>query len=239
MPRCAATKSAFALLPLSLCLLAAALLCLAPSAKAATKTWTDGTDSWNTSANWSPVGQPQAGDNAYLTQSDSTSRTVGLYASTPTLNSLMIDATGAGTMTLNIHNPYAMQATTEYIGYSGNGGVNQVLGWNFAGTVYVGYLPGSAGSYTMPEMSAVVMPAGVEIAALYIGYYGSGSFTIDPGKNSNGSISATQAYLGYFSGSSGTMNLANSGYDWNTTGSLYVGGSSTAAGGMGHLVTQY
>ena len=74
----------------------ALVLCCAPVATATVKTWIDDTGQWNVSGNWDPSGQPQGGDNAYLTQSDATNRTVTCYNTNPTEipNSLAIHAAG-------------------------------------------------------------------------------------------------------------------------------------------------
>jgi hypothetical protein len=98
----------------------AMLLCCAPVATAASKTSTDGTGQWDVSDNWTRSGQPQAGGDVYLTQSDATNRTVTYYNTTnPTavLNSLTIDATGTGTMTLDMPYNHALSVTMEYVGY--------------------------------------------------------------------------------------------------------------------------
>jgi hypothetical protein len=130
----------------------AALLCLAPPATAATKTWADGTGQWDTSGNWTPSGQPQAGDDVYLTQSDATDRTVTYYNTTnpgALLNSLTIDATGTGTMTLDMPNVHSLNVSTEYVAYDGNGAITQSAGTNNAATLYLGYNAGGNGSYTI------------------------------------------------------------------------------------------
>jgi len=129
----------------------ALVLCCAPSATGADKYWTDGTGQWNVSGNWNPSGQPQAGDDVYLTQSDATDRTVTYYNTTnpsAVLNSLTIDATGAGAMTLDMPNNHALSVTTEYVGYDGKGAVTQSAGTNNATYLYLGYNAGGAGTYT-------------------------------------------------------------------------------------------
>ena len=67
--------------------------------------WVGGSGSWENSLKWSPNGQPQSGDNAYLTHIGPRNISVS-YASTLSgnnyLNQLYIDATGPGNITMNI-----------------------------------------------------------------------------------------------------------------------------------------
>jgi len=168
--------------------LAAALLCLAPApAPAATKTWIGGTGQWNTAGNWSPSGQPAAGDTVNLTQSDATSRTVTYYNTTnpsAVLKSLKIDATGTGTMTFNMSNNHALNVTTEYVGYDGKGFVTQSAGTDSAATLYLGYNAGGNGRYTITGGTLS------SSASLYVGYSGKGTLTVTAG----GQVSAATLY---------------------------------------------
>jgi hypothetical protein len=69
----------------------------------ADKDWICGDGSWDDGSCWNPAGQPTGGDSAFLTQSDSTDRTVTyanpLYPSGQ-VGRVTIDSTGTGTMTL-------------------------------------------------------------------------------------------------------------------------------------------
>ncbi len=200
------------------CLIAltVALLFLAPPAAGATKTWADGTGQWNTSGNWSPSGQPQAGDDVLLTQTDATTRTVTYYNTTnPTavLKSLKIDATGTGTMTLNMPNNHALNVTTEYVGYDGKGFVTQSAGTDNAATLYLGYNAAGNGTYTLT--GGTLSSSGSQ----YIGYAGKGTLSIQNG----GQVSDAAGYLGYDVGSSGTATVTGTGSKWTDSGYLYVG----------------
>ena len=161
----------------------ALVLCCAPSATAADKTWTGGTGQWDVSGNWTPSGQPVAGDDVYLTQADTTYLTVVCYhsATTPSspLNSLYIDSTGTGAMLLD------MQA---WYGWAG-------------------------------ELAATTA---------YVGFVGTGNLRIE-----RGDFDTTTAFIGYSPGANGTAYLTWC--DWHNAGSLYVGGSDSAAGGNGSL----
>ena len=196
---------------------------LPASAAAATKTWFDGSGQWDVAANWSPPGLPQAGDTVNLTQSDATSRTVTYYNTTnPTavLSSLEIDATGTGTMTLDMPNNHALSVTSEYVGYSGKGAVTQSAGTNNAATLYLGYSAGATGTYTLTGGTLS------SSSRQYIGYAGKGAMIV----RSGGQASGATGYLGYYPGSTGTTTVTGTGSTWTNSGGLYVGG-----GGSGTL----
>ena len=195
----------------------AALFCLSPAATATTKSWIGGSGQWDVSGNWNPGGQPLAGDNVYLTQSDATDRIVTYYNTlnpADLLKSLRIDATGAGTMTLDMPNNHALSVTTEYVGYSKKGAVTQSAGTNNAATLYLGYNAGSIGSYTIT--------GGTLSSSLYqyIGYYGTGTLNIQNG----GQVSNAYGYLGHYTGSTGTATVDGSGSKWTNSGDLTVVG---------------
>jgi len=192
MPRCVNTKSALVALPLRFCLLAAALLCLVPSASAVDNTWIGGSGQWDDAANWSAGEQPQHLDDVYLTQSDATDRTVTYYDTTNPqvmLGMLTIDATGAGTMTLDMSNAHTLNVPVEYggyyhgegaiyVGYSGQGAMAvrngaQVL----SGKGYIGYNSGSLGAVTVTGAGS----SWTNARDLYVGYSGSGTLTVADG----------------------------------------------------------
>ena len=201
------------------------------SGTAATKTWADGSGQWDVSDNWSPSGQPQAGDDVYLTQSDDTDRTVTYFnMANPTalVNSIKIDATGSGTMTVNMPNNHALNVTNEYVGYDGGGFVAQSAGTHNAATLYLGYGAGASGTYTSTggTLSSSVLQ--------YIGYSGTGTLNIQ-----NGDQVVSHAFLGYNSGSSGTATVTGAGSKWTGSGFFYLGnyGSGTVRIEAGGLVS--
>ena len=208
-------------------------LCLASPAAGATKTWIGGTGQWNTSGNWSPSGQPKAGDDVLLTQTDATTRTVTYYTTNPTavLNSLKIDATGTGTMTLNMPNSHALNVTTEYVGYDGKGIVTQSAGTVKASTLYLGYNAGGDGTYT--STGGTLSSSGNQ----YIGYAGAGALNIQNGVKASDSA----GYLGYSGGSSGTATVTGAGSTWANTNGFFVGykGSGTLRIEAGGEVSDY
>ncbi|MFH1480995.1 MAG: hypothetical protein ABIG67_06990 [Pseudomonadota bacterium] len=136
---------------LCLCL----FLCLGPGlAPAADYYWVGGpSGSWSEPGNWNPSGPPGSGDNAYLTQSDSTDRTV-LYDYTYTeglrLGRMVVDSTGTGTITFNHTNYWtALWANEGWIGYDGTGRALQSVGEVHIDNLRLGLGPGSLGEYTL------------------------------------------------------------------------------------------
>jgi len=199
-----------------LCAVLAVIVYLASPASGGTKTWIDGTGQWDTSGNWSPGGQPQAGDDALLTQTDATNRIVTYYnTSNPTalLKSLKIDATGTGTMTLDMPNNHGLKVTTEYVGYDGKGIVTQSTGTNNAATLYLGYNTGGNGTYTLTGGTLS------SSSKQYIGYSGTGKMSIQNGVQ----VSNVTGYLGYNSGSTGTATVTGADSKWTNSSVLYVG----------------
>lgn len=208
---------------------------LPASAAAGTRTWIDGTGQWDVSGNWSPNGQPQAGDDVYLTQSDAIDRTVTYYNTTnPTavLNTLRIDATATGTVTLDMPNTHSLKAFTAYIGYSGKGAMIVRSGGQASGfTGYLGYNSGSTGAATVTGAGS----KWTNSLYLYAGYSGNGTLNVEAG----GQVSDNNGYLGYNSGSTGAATVTGTGSTWNNSNALYVGrnGSGTLTVADGGLVT--
>ena len=97
------------------------------------------------------------GDDAYLIQSDSTNRSV-LYYNTAfpsdVLNSLTIDATGSGTITLNIgaggYSHY-LGSVFESIGNYGTGSLLQSAGTNTTNYFCLGQTYSGNGTYNLSD----------------------------------------------------------------------------------------
>jgi T5SS/PEP-CTERM-associated repeat protein/autotransporter-associated beta strand protein len=198
----------------------ALVLCCAPAATAADKTWTDGTGQWDVSGNWTPSGQPQAGDDVYLTQSDATSRTVTYFNTTnpsAVLDSLYIDSTGTGTMTLDMPNNHALSVDGEVVGYDDKGAVNQSAGTHTAAPLILGCNAGSNGRYTITGGSLA------SSAWLTVGGEGTGILSIQ----NSGQVSSALGYIGGSVSSSGTVTVDGSGSKWTNSGDLYVGDRGT------------
>jgi hypothetical protein len=120
------------------------------------KQWTGDSGMWDDSgvspntSNWTSPGAPANGNSAYLTQNDSTDRTVEYNSATPAqLNELRVDATGSGDMTLKQDAGSALAADTENVGYDGRGNYVQSGGTNTAGNLTVAKNPGSSGDYEL------------------------------------------------------------------------------------------
>lgn len=99
----------------------------------ADKFWScSGIDYWDNANCWNPVGQPTNIDNAYLTQNDSSSRTV-LYRNsilTPgysNVGNLTVDATGSGSFMLQI-NQDVLSSFSIDVGLNGTGSISQLGG---------------------------------------------------------------------------------------------------------------
>jgi hypothetical protein len=194
-------------------LLAVALLSLLlhpATTGAASISWkvANGSGWWDISSNWSLNRQPQGGDDVYLTQSGTNNIEVryrSTLSPTPVLNSLFIDATGTGTITLNQGydgTAYSLSSLGEVIGTSGKGKHIQSLGTNtVTGTLRLGQNNTAIGTYELSGGS-------LSSPDLVIGYYGTGHFIQTGGSNTI----ATTISLGLLGTSSvGTYDLSGSG----------------------------
>ncbi len=203
--------------------------------------WVVDTGKWDVDTNWNmesdgsgKSGIPLNGDNAYLLQDDSTSRTV-IYNDSVDLNNFIINATGAGTMTLDIGGAYNLSAAMEIIGFDGTaasntGSVTQADGTNtISNSLSLGSGQNSNGTY---ELSGGSLSAYRE----YIGRYGTGTFTQSGGTNTV----SFALNLGYYSKSNGTYNLidgnlsANYEYVGNDGKGTFIqsGGAHTVSGNL-------
>jgi autotransporter-associated beta strand protein len=108
-----------------------------------------------------------------------------------------------------------------YLGYAGTGSFTQSGGTaTVGGSVYIGDNPGSTGTY---NLSAGSLGVSATSSGLYVGYWGTGSFT-----QSGGTATVYALDLGYYSGSGGTCNLDG--------GTLIV---SSLSGGSGSLAFNF
>lgn len=190
------------------------------SSQAADKNWVCDNDSWDNPACWSPTGQPLHGDDAYLTQTDDVDRIV-TYSNNINpvldLNSLTINATGSGTMTLS-QSLDSLAATTEYIGYDGTGTFTQTGGDNIVNDLYLGYLETGNGTYNLSGTGRLL--ADREI----ISRHGSGTFNQAGGTNEANYIAIASASGSDSGGTTGTYNLSG--------GSLSVDNMEIASSGF-------
>jgi len=127
-------------------------------------------------------------------------------------------------------------SSSLYVGYSGSGTLTVSRGAQVSNTKggYVGYASGSTGSVTVDGAGSQWN----NLSDLYIGYIGflSGTLRVQNG----GLVSTTNsAFIGYYSGSSGSVTVDGVSSKWNCSSSLYVGwyGSGTLAVSGGGLVS--
>jgi hypothetical protein len=182
--------------------------------------WVGGSGSWHDPLNWNPNGLPSGSDNVFLTQSDAINRTVenSTGASAYQLN---IDATGTGTMTLNILEG-GMGVNHARIGIDGVGIIYQFGGTvGFSGAGFsIGGNPGSMGIYNL-----IGGFFGSKTDTLSVGWYGTGIFD-----QTGGSAWLDSLYLGEkgtFNLSGGTL-LVSMGDLWNKGTLNQTGGSLTS-----------
>ena len=202
------------------------LLVGATDAEAQTKYWVGDSGSWNDPSNWSltdggvgGAGEPGPSETVFLTQSDSTNRTVTydpLIDPSPYLSSLRIDATGAGSMTLSLSDD--LSASVAYVGYSGTGSFVHSGGTHTLGSLRLG--ESGNGTYELSGTGVLVSSniivgndgagtfiqtgGAVSVGSLNLGTFGSpdGSYTI-----SSGTLTADTVNLedGIFSLTGGTL----------------------------------
>jgi len=183
---------------------------------------------WNTPPNWSPARVPRTADDVYLTQSGAVNETVWYYnlSSGILLESLTIDSTGPGTITLwQGYGGYnqSLSADNEYIGYNGTGTFTQTGGSNEVNWLYLGLNPGSSGSYNLSAGGLLVKQGE------YIGYNGTGTFTQTGGSSSvNGNLCVSGTYNLSGLGQLGVLDDEYIGLDNKTGTFTQTGGSNTA-----------
>ncbi len=112
---------------------------------------------------------------------------------------------------------------TEYVGYYGTGTFTQSGGTHTVGQLYLGYNYLSNGSYSLSGSGSLSV-SGYE----YVGNVGTGTFTQTGGTHTVGQ----KLFVGYNSSSVGRYILSGGTV---SAGSAYIGGSDTAAGGIGSV----
>jgi hypothetical protein len=161
-------------------------------ARAQTSNWNVGSGNWNTPGNWDPTGVPGAGDTVDIINFDGVPRTITYNYTGPavTLGDITIDlygSTSGGANTLSMSSNSLTSAGTMYVGYYGNGEVDQS-----GGTVtltdpvnshlYVGNQTGSSGTYNLSG-SGVLNCAGLEQIGNILGATSIGIFNQTGGTN--------------------------------------------------------
>lgn len=172
------------------------------------KNWICDSDDWSRSECWNPVDQPSSGDNVFLTQSDTTDRIVTYYGTltpSPEINSLTIDATGSGTMTL-LHVQGSLDAVDMFIGYDGNGVYTQLDGVNDFSSqenIYLGYNSTATGIYNLYDGYVGNL---YPIHDSYVGHSGAGIFN-----QYGGTHGVSFLEVGFNNTANGTYNLYDGG----------------------------
>ncbi len=112
--------------------------------------------------------------------------------------------------------------TSAYIGYTGTGALSITDKATLAVKIgTIGYLSGSEGTVLVDGEDSKWSNSG----NLYIGRSGTGTLEI----TDKGSVTSTGTYnyIGYSSGSNGTVTVDGTGSNWSNDGYVYVGGSGT------------
>lgn len=169
------------------------LLCpllLPLSVHAEDKYWIGETDWWDEDANWNPLGQPEAGDNVFLTQSDGVNRNV-YYRNSASPDSVIerldVSALGTGNITLNLGQD-RLEVNSENIGADMRNPIQDSFDPNLSGTVI------------QTDGNHVVN------GKLILGQFGSGTYNMIGGTLSAGTIYVGDYHgKGYFSQSGGTV----------------------------------
>lgn len=183
------------------------------AAYAADKYWVGTDGNWDDTANWGLTSggaggeaQPQAGEIAYLTQSDNINRAVNYQSSIdPLLSRLRIDSTGTGTMALN-QSQDVLSTERTYVGIDGRGIFNQDGGdHNISNLLIAGFNSTGDGTY---NLSGGSLNATDPNWGEYIGYDG-GTGTINHSDGSNSVYG--NLYLGVLGSGAGEYNLSNAG----------------------------
>jgi len=184
-----------------------ALLCLAAVGAGASRSWDAGGDSndWFDPNNWDPNGDPDAGD--ILT----------VLSGTPEATSEVRSSNG-GSITLD-----GALASASFdvlsVGHDGNGTLNIRNGGAVSSsTGLVGYHAGSTGAVMVDGNGSAWVSSG-----LYVGFgsvSAGGTLVI---RNGGAVSNAFVGYLGYFSGSTGTVTVDGTCSRWDSSDSLHVG----------------
>ena len=255
-----------AVIRLAVLLAAASIMAAGGPAAAETRTWTGGVDhQWYTAGNWTPAASPVAADDLYIYSGspqatwnvyvddggsitfdgptasgtfDCASFGIG-YDGTGSLNIInggQVESSGGGstigkwsgsTGTVTVDNGTWTNSGYLVVGYHGRGELSISDGGQVANAYgSIGYFTGSTGTVTVDNGTWTN-------TRLFVGLYGgSGELTISNG----GQVANAYGSIGYFTGSTGTVTVDGAGSSWSNSGSLYVGGSASGAGGTGNLI---
>ena len=210
--------------------IALALAAIPFSVQAADKYWsyTDcGTNWWDYNC-WSATfggvldgnGQPLDGDDVYLYNAGTSNIQVSFWNSaypSATLNSLTINATGIGTMTL-FQSADNLQTWDETVGDTGTGEVVQSGGTHSVVTnLILGNTATGNGSFSVNYTGSL------SAGDITVGNYGTGILNISTG----GSLVTTNeltSYIGRYDNSTGSATVTGTGSSWTNNASFAIGG---------------
>jgi T5SS/PEP-CTERM-associated repeat protein len=117
------------------------------------------------------------------------------------------------------------------VGYSGEGSLRVEAGGSVSEPqAFIGYTAGSVGNVTVVGAGSTWSGASL----IEVGRQGSGMLTIEAG----GKVNSPFGFIGSMTGSTGAVTVTGNGSEWRATGSLFVGGSSSQAGGNGALTVR-
>ena len=206
-------KISFSKIFMNFCLLLAVMLTVAVGSIQAADVYFDSTTGliyFDEAGFWVGGVAPTTGDNVYFTADDSTDYPSKYYRyeyngssyPLPYFNSLLVENTGGGTMTLSSSGTYPngrLSSSSTTIGDTGKGIFNQRSGTHsVTNYLYLGKNGGGEGTYNLTGGS-------LESYRLYVGTGGTGTFT-----HSSGSVNTTSLSVGDGYYSSGSYELSGS-----------------------------
>ena len=173
--------------------------------------WIGGTSDWNNPANWSTAAVPGAGNFVDVTSAIGLTQTITYDYPGPNvaLGTLIVDLTNAtpGSAEILSIGANTLQSSTEDVGLSGAGVINQSGGTNYVGTLYIANGASSTGTYILSGSGT--LSAGLEV----VGQDNVGNITQSGGDNFCTTLdvgqggSATYVLTGGYLGVSGTENI--------------------------------
>ena len=198
---------------------------------------------WNGFFNWD--GKPTGGIDAKISFTEPGYCDISPATGSAFVKDLSIDSDSpADTRNLRLYTGAALNAANEYIGRTGYGFFRQFGGNNnVAGDIFVGFDPGSSGTYDITGGSAssaaghvgfsngssgIVYLNGtswINSGPIYVGESGEGTLWVLPG----GSLLSSQGYIGFNPGSNGTVTVNGLGATWDSSAQLYVGNDGTGS----------
>ena len=145
------------------------------------------------------------------------------------------NAGASGLVTVNGTGSTWTNGSSLYIGDYGTGNLSitnggSVTNSSFYSVNFIGYNSGSSGTVTVNGAGSTWTTAGGHGNGLYVGYSGTGNLSITNGGsvvNINSSSYYYPSFIGYNSGSSGTVTVDGAASVWFNGSDLYVGGSGS------------